>query len=194
MPPVLEQAGRFRGDLQLVGVGQGPPAVHMFTDFVDERGQVVLLLLIGQTFSFINDKGKLLLGGLLLLWLWNGSDELGFTPGFHDALRWLTGCIKFPVSLWASVGRIKDRVVKKRVTNGLVHKILAAYMKKIGVLAKSHLHESASAFEGSFNPGLCFCKRAWASFLKEHAGRGLNGRDVACFRLRTQGNKGFFRF
>jgi len=59
---------------------------------------------VEPAFSSIKDKGKLLLRGLLLFGFWNGRDEPGFTPGFNDALRGLTGWIKFPVSLWVSVG------------------------------------------------------------------------------------------
>ena len=43
MPPVLEQAGRFRRDLPLVGIRQGPPLIHALTQLVDDRGRVVLL-------------------------------------------------------------------------------------------------------------------------------------------------------
>ena len=59
---------------------------------------------------------------------------------------------------------------------------------------ESHLHESASIIEGRFNPCFRFREGALDSLLNEHARRRSNGRDVARFRLRTQGNKGFLRF
>jgi len=45
MAPVLQQAGRFRRDLPLVGVGQGTPEIHMAAHLINDRRGVVLLLL-----------------------------------------------------------------------------------------------------------------------------------------------------
>lgn len=55
MPPMLEQACRFRGDLPLVG-RQRTPSVYMATDLVDDRGGVVLLFASRKPFAFVKEE------------------------------------------------------------------------------------------------------------------------------------------
>jgi hypothetical protein len=43
VPPVLEQAGCLRGDVPSGRVGQAPPAVHLDSQLVDQRPDIVLL-------------------------------------------------------------------------------------------------------------------------------------------------------
>ena len=59
MAPVLKQAGRLRRDLPLIGIGQGPPCVHMTADLIDDRSGIVLLLLGRKPLAFVEDKSRL---------------------------------------------------------------------------------------------------------------------------------------
>ena len=45
MAPMLQQAGRLRRDLPLIGIRQGTPGIYMTAHFIDDRRGVVLLFL-----------------------------------------------------------------------------------------------------------------------------------------------------
>ena len=62
--PVLEKARGFRGDLPFVGVRPVAPLVDVDAEFVDDGRGIVLLLLSGEAFAFVED--DLLLVGLAL--------------------------------------------------------------------------------------------------------------------------------
>ena len=53
VPPVLEQARRFRADLPLGGVRQGPPHIHVLAHFIDDGGRIVLLFLGGESLPLV---------------------------------------------------------------------------------------------------------------------------------------------
>ena len=55
VPPVLEQAGGFRGDLPLARIGQGTPSVHVAAHLVDDGGGIVLLLLGREALALVED-------------------------------------------------------------------------------------------------------------------------------------------
>ena len=115
MPPVLEQAGRFRRDLPLAGIGQGAPVVHMAAHLVDDRGGIVLLLGCRKPLALVENNLLLLSWALSLLRLGDRRDELGAAPPLDDLLRRLAVLIQFPMARRAAVGRIQDRVVEERV-------------------------------------------------------------------------------
>ena len=106
MPPVLEQAGRFRRDLPLVGVGPGPPPRHLASNLIDERGRVVLLFLGGEPFAFVEDDRLLRGGPLAFLRFGDGRDELRTAASLDDPLSRLAVIIEFPMAVGILVGRV----------------------------------------------------------------------------------------
>ncbi|KEA25991.1 hypothetical protein BH77_08620 [Pseudomonas aeruginosa C2773C] len=92
MPPMLEQACRFGGNLPLAG-WQRTPCIYMAAHLIDDRGRVVLLLAARKPFTFVKEKALLLQSRFLLLGLWNWRDELCFAPVFNNLLCRLTGFI-----------------------------------------------------------------------------------------------------
>ena len=115
VPPVLEQPGGFRRHLPLVGIGQGPPRVHMSPDLVDDRGRVVLLLLGREALPFVEDKALSAPQLLALLRLRDRRDELGTAPGVDDLLGGLAGLVQLPVPRRVLVGGVQDRLVEERI-------------------------------------------------------------------------------
>ena len=127
MPPVLQEPRRFRRDLPLIGIGQRPPRVDVAADFVDDRSRVVLLLLRRKPLAFVEHESRLR-GGFALLRLRDRRDEFGAAPALDDLLRRLPRLIELPMPPWALVGRVQNRMIKKRI--GHVKKALAVVLKE----------------------------------------------------------------
>jgi len=77
MPPVLQQAGGFGRDLPAIWIGDPSPLIYLMTQFIDDGGGVVLLLLGGKPLAFVEDQLLLLGRSLTFFGLWNRGDELG---------------------------------------------------------------------------------------------------------------------
>ena len=90
VPPMLEQACRFRADLPLGRVGQGPPRIHVLAHFIDDGGRIVLLFLGGESLPLVKHHLGLLPGLFPLLWLRNRRDELGAATPVQDLLSRLS--------------------------------------------------------------------------------------------------------
>ncbi len=123
MPPVLKQAGRFRRDLPLAGVGQGAPRIHMAAHLVDDRGGIVLLLLGGEALAFVED--NLLLARELFRFFGLGMGVMNSARRrcLDDLLRGLPCLIQLPVPQRTFVGGVQDRVVEERVGHDQPHAI-----------------------------------------------------------------------
>ena len=121
VPPMLEEARRFRADLPMGGVGQGPPCIHVLAHFIDDGGGIVLLFPSGQALPLVEH--HLGLPDLFpFLRLRNGRDELCGATGFDCLLCGLSIFVQFPVALWAFVGRVQDGVVKEWVGHFLFNR------------------------------------------------------------------------
>ncbi len=112
---MLEQASRLWRDLPLTGTRQGAPGVHMSSNFLNEGGDVVLLLLRGKPIAFVENK-CLLCGRLLpLLWFRDRRNEFGPASALDGLLSRLATRIEFPVASRVFVRRIEDGMVEKRI-------------------------------------------------------------------------------
>ncbi len=105
MAPMLEEPGRLRRDLPLIGVGQGTPGIHISADFIDDGSGVVLLFLGRKPLAFVEDKPGLR-GRLALFRLRDRRDELGTATELDDLLRGLAGLIEFPMPPRVLVGGV----------------------------------------------------------------------------------------
>ena len=113
VPPVLEQARRFRADMPLGGVGQGPPSIHVLTHFIDDGGRIVLLLFGGEALPFVEHHIGLLPGFFPLLRLRDRCDELSTSTTVQNLLCRLPLGVQLPVPLWGLVGRVQDGMVEE---------------------------------------------------------------------------------
>jgi hypothetical protein len=115
VPPMLKQAGGFRGDLPVVQILKATPLVHISAQLIDDRGWIVLLLLGRETFAFVKDHLDLLSRSLALSGLWNGRDELGAAPLLDDLLGRLPFFIKLPAAKGVLVRGIEDWFLKEAI-------------------------------------------------------------------------------
>lgn len=90
MPPVLEQAGRFRSDLPVRDIRKGAPGIDMAAQIVDDRDGVVPLFLGRKAESFIENQILLRTFAFLLLRFGNGGDKFGPAARFDNLLGRLT--------------------------------------------------------------------------------------------------------
>lgn len=95
--PVLQEPGRGRCHPPRVRLLNLTPAIDVVAQFVDNRRRIVLLLLRGQSQTFIEDHSLLLTGTSLLLWLRNRSEKLYRPPTVQNPLSRLAMFIQFPV-------------------------------------------------------------------------------------------------
>ena len=94
VPPVLEQARRFRSNLPLARVRQVAPAVNLLTNPVDDGRQVVLLAGSFELLRrLVEHQRGLLRGSLALFGLRDRRDELGRSAAFDDLLGRLPGLV-----------------------------------------------------------------------------------------------------
>src|SRR4051794_2644414 len=107
MPPVLQQASRFRSHLPLARVWPSSPSVHMAPHFVDDRGRIVLLRLRREAFSLIEHEARLARGAFPLLRLGDGRDKLCTTAVLKNLLCRLTLVIELPMPVRAIVRRVQ---------------------------------------------------------------------------------------
>src|SRR5271157_5311630 len=92
MPPMLQEPSGFRRDPPLIGIGQATPRVHVSTDFIDDRGGVVLLLLGRKPLSLVEYKSRLC-SRFAFLRLWDRRDEFGTASALNGLLRGLPSFI-----------------------------------------------------------------------------------------------------
>ncbi len=111
VPPVLEQAGRFRGDAPSRGVGQVPPAFHLDSQLVDQRPDVVLLSFSGEAFPFIQRDDDL--APALPPGPGDGRDEGSLAPAFGDVAGGLAVLVQLPVAAGQLIRRVQDRLVEE---------------------------------------------------------------------------------
>src|SRR5437879_5026860 len=115
MPPVFQEASRFGSNLPLAGMWKCPPSPDMASHVVDDRRDVVPLILRGQFLDLVKGKNWLIGGPLSLLRLRNGRDEVGATAGLDDRLRWLAIGIEFPMPNRTGVRGVQDRVLEEGI-------------------------------------------------------------------------------
>ena len=114
IPPVLEQARRFRRHPPLARVRQRAPAVNLLTNPVDDGRQVVLLASDFELLRrLVEHQRGLLRGSLAPLRLRNRRDELGRSAAFNDLLRRLPSLVQFPMPTRTLVRRVEDRLFKE---------------------------------------------------------------------------------
>jgi hypothetical protein len=83
------------------------PRLNMASNFVDYRGDVVLLLLGGKALAFVKDHLLLRSRDFALLGLGNRCDEFGPAPTIDDSMCGLTVRIQFPVPRGGSYGEFR---------------------------------------------------------------------------------------
>ena len=98
MPPVFEEPSRFRRHLRLAD-RQRAPNIHMLTDLVDDRSDVVLLVLRRESLTFVEDQLFLFRSLFSLLRFGNRRNEFCPSAGIEDALGWLSGRVQLPMLL-----------------------------------------------------------------------------------------------
>ena len=114
MPPVLEQSCGFWGHAPIVGIGNGPPFVHLGTNAVDDA-RVVLLLFCGDIAA--NVQFGLVVFGFALFGLGDGRDEFSLTTRFDNLLGGLPRFIQLPVLTGVVIGRVEEGFFKEEVAH-----------------------------------------------------------------------------
>jgi hypothetical protein len=104
MPPMLEKACGFGGDLPVVWVRPAPPLVYMMAKFVDGRGLIVLLSFSGEPLSFVENNLLLIRLSLALPRLGNRRNELRSAPGFDNTLCRLALIVELPMAFRLVIG------------------------------------------------------------------------------------------
>ena len=123
MPPVVQESCGLRRHLPLAS-RQIAPGVDLRANFVDDRGEVVCLLLGRQAFAFIEVK-LLLAAPAPLLRLGYGRDELSPATPVDQMPGRLPRLVEFPMLMRVLVRRIDDRMVEKWVRHSIVGKVTA---------------------------------------------------------------------
>ena len=103
VPPMLQQALRFRLNQPVAGVLQSAPLLHMIAEFVDDWRRIVELFLGGKSLALVKDHGALIDLGFVFSGLGDGRDVLGDAAGFQQALGGLALFVKLPVQGWTLV-------------------------------------------------------------------------------------------
>ncbi len=112
VPPVLEQARRFRRDQPVVGIGQLAPAFDVGADLVDDRGRVVLLLLGRKIVAGVEHHLGLRLAAPLLR-LRDRRDQVRAAADVEDPVGGLAVLVQLPVAAGIVIGRVQDRTLEE---------------------------------------------------------------------------------
>ena len=115
MSPVLEQAGGFGRHLPVLRVRQASPLIYMTAKFINNGRWIVLLLLGGKPFAFIENQVLLLIFPFALLWFRNGRDVFGAATMLDNLLCRLSLRVKFPVLFRGLIWRIDDRLLEELI-------------------------------------------------------------------------------
>ena len=118
MPPVLQESCRLRRHLPLAG-RQIAPRVDLRADFIDDRCEVVRLLLRRKAFAFVEVQ-LLLTAPAPLFRLRDRCDELGPTSPVEQVPGGLTRLVELPMLTRILVRRVDDGPVEERVRHSLM--------------------------------------------------------------------------
>src|SRR5262245_5281121 len=114
LPPMLQQAGRLRSNLPLIGMWKTAPLIDLLPYGID-HGCCTFILLgrRGQPFTFVEHELLLCVGAFALPGLGNRRDKLGAAAALDNLLCRLPLVIKLPVSCRVGIGRVQDRLVEE---------------------------------------------------------------------------------
>ena len=103
VPPMLEQAGGFRGDAPVLGIGDFPPGVHGGADFVDDGAGIVGLAIDGDAAGRFHGECRLAVGfGLFRL---RDRSYVGAFPALRkNGVGGLAGGVEFPMPCRIAIG------------------------------------------------------------------------------------------
>src|SRR5690606_4117488 len=112
--PMLEKPRRLGGYTPLA-LGQAAPRVYRAADLIDDRRELVLLLLGRKALAFVEAQLRLRSSACPLFRLRDRRDERNLAALLDDPLGRLTVLVELPVAARVLVWRIQDGLVEERV-------------------------------------------------------------------------------